>query len=105
MRKVQSSTLRGSCTAMLRGANAQRGNIVSIGLDRVLRKRGADRGARHDVLRLSWRKGTVRDREHTVSWRPAGALRADPAFHVPREAARLRSHERDCKATERCGSA
>ena len=53
------------------------------------------------MSRLSRREGSVRDREHALARRPAGALHADPAFHVPREAAHLRADERDGEGADR----
>ena len=53
------------------------------------------------LSRLSRREGPVRDREHALARRAAGALHADPALHVPREAAHLRADERDGEAADR----
>ena len=49
---------------------------------------------------LSRRARTVRDREHAVARRAAGALRVDPAVHVSREAAQLRADERNGEGAE-----
>ena len=57
--------------------------------------------AHRAVSRLSRREGPVRNRKHALARRPAGALRADPAFHVPRKAAHLRADERDGKGADR----
>ena len=55
--------------------------------------------------RLPRREGVIRNREHALARRAAGALCADPAFHVSREAARLRADERDGESADRRRSA
>ncbi|WLA50826.1 c-type cytochrome [Bradyrhizobium elkanii] len=53
------------------------------------------------MLCLPWRAWHVGDREHAFARRPDGALCADPALHVSREAAGVRADERDGEAADR----
>src|ERR1700737_4219187 len=68
---------------------------------RLARQSRNHRRARRDLLCLSRRTRTIRDRNYTLARRPAGALCADPALYVSREAAGLRPHERNGKAALR----
>ncbi len=81
-----------------------RKTIAALGvrLDRIIRpcaKPSQERIA--PCLACHGEKRTVRDREHAVARRAAGALHADPALHVSREAARLRADERDGEGADR----